>query len=89
MQESLIHPDEVAILLTHVQKASNFNSDQPLSILNKDSYVFLVDRSGSMAGRKIDMVKEALLLFMQSLPVGCAFQIISFGTEFEKLVINN
>jgi Mg-chelatase subunit ChlD len=33
-------------------------------------FVFLVDRSGSMSGSRIEVTKEALKLFIQSLPVG-------------------
>jgi Mg-chelatase subunit ChlD len=34
----------------------------------KTLFIFLVDRSGSMNGRKMEMTKEALNLFLQSLP---------------------
>lgn len=36
-----------------------------------------------MSGRKMDMTKEALKLFIQSLPPGCTFEIISFGNRFQ------
>lgn len=45
----------------------------------KFCYIFIVDRSGSMHGIRIDIVIEALQLFMQSLPTGSTFKIISFG----------
>ena len=48
-------------------------------------YYFIVDRSHSMGGEKMDITKAALKLFMQSLPSGCKFQIISFGSKFEFL----
>ncbi len=46
-------------------------------------FIFIVDRSGSMGGKKMDMTKEALKLFIQSLPTGCMFEIIGFGTRFQ------
>jgi hypothetical protein len=36
-----------------------------------------------MGGKKMDMTKEALKLFIQSLPTGCMFEIIGFGTRFQ------
>jgi len=47
-------------------------------------FIFLVDQSGSMSGNSIYIVKQALLLFIQSLPPGSYFQIIGFGTYFKK-----
>jgi len=44
-------------------------------------FIFLVDRSGSMAGSRMKITKEALKLFIQSLPVGCTFSILGFGSE--------
>ena len=47
-------------------------------------FIFLIDQSGSMSGKPIDLVKKALLIFLQSLPVGSYFQLIGFGSDFEK-----
>lgn len=43
-------------------------------------FIFVVDRSGSMDGIRMELTREALNLFVQSLPIGCTFSIISFGT---------
>jgi len=56
---------------------------------HKNCFVFIVDRSGSMTcGIRMDMAREALQLFMQSLPTGSKFKIISFGSHFEEMSIN-
>lgn len=34
---------------------------------------------------KIELAREAMLLFVKSLPVGCHFNIIRFGSRFESL----
>ena len=47
-------------------------------------FIFLIDQSGSMSGNSIDLVKQSLLLFIQSLPVNSYFQLIGFGSNFKK-----
>ncbi|KAI0887810.1 VIT-domain-containing protein [Annulohypoxylon maeteangense] len=46
--------------------------------------IFLVDRSGSMQD-KIEAVKSSLQFFLKGIPVGRKFNILSFGSSFEKL----
>ena len=48
-------------------------------------FVFLVDRSGSMGGQYIRSAAETLLLFLKSISEGCYFNIIGFGSSYEKL----
>ena len=43
--------------------------------------VFLVDCSGSMS-RCMRETREALLFFVQSLPVNCKFNVVRFGTKY-------
>ncbi|KAM7540844.1 hypothetical protein Aperf_G00000031153 [Anoplocephala perfoliata] len=52
---------------------------------NKYEIIFVLDRSGSMEGSRIRKSKEALLLFLKSLPRKCRFQIVSFGSEHSSL----
>ena len=51
-------------------------------------FIFIVDRSGSMQGSRMETSKEALKLFMRSLPVKCKFAIVSFGTKFSFMEID-
>lgn len=51
---------------------------------NKE-FVFLIDCSASMLGESIRKAKESLHLFLSKLPDDSFFNIIRFGTTFEKL----
>ncbi len=48
-------------------------------------FIFVVDRSGSMSGKYIKEAAETLMLFLKSLPEACSFNIVGFGSRFEKL----
>ena len=45
-------------------------------------FIFILDRSGSMSGNRIELAKEAAILFIKSLPMNTTFNIISFGSNF-------
>ena len=67
-------------LATMVSLIPSFQLDQ-----QKTELIFLVDRSGSMGGSSMDLAKEALKLFLHSMPVDCYFNIWSFGSNFSSL----
>ncbi|KAM9733374.1 von Willebrand factor A domain-containing protein 5A-like [Menidia menidia] len=57
-------------------------------------FVFLMDRSGSMScpinnqkqqETRISSARDTLLLLLKSLPMGCYFNIYSFGSRFEHI----
>ena len=48
-------------------------------------FFFLVDRSGSMNGNRMEMTKSALLELMEKLPADSYFNIVSFGSSFEAM----
>ncbi|CDS35741.1 von Willebrand factor A domain containing protein [Echinococcus multilocularis] len=60
-------------------------SQSPASDGGKREIIFVIDRSGSMSGSKIQNTKESLLLFLKSLPKKCRFQIVGFGSSFHPL----
>lgn len=47
--------------------------------------VFVCDRSGSMMGNKIVALRNALKVFLKSLPLGTKFNICSFGSSYSFL----
>lgn len=51
----------------------------------KPELVFVCDRSGSMDGTSMELVKQALKVFLKSLPVGVKFNICSFGSSYSFL----
>ena len=58
----------------------------PINEDMKGNYIFLIDRSGSMYGNRINMAKQSLIYFLKSLEDnGSKFNIISFGSEFQAL----
>ena len=48
-------------------------------------FLFVIDRSGSMQGAYINSARETLVLFLKSIPPGCYFNIIGFGSSYEHL----
>ncbi|XP_015245184.1 PREDICTED: von Willebrand factor A domain-containing protein 5A-like [Cyprinodon variegatus] len=64
------------------------------SLTSCGEFVFLMDRSGSMAlpldcsneeKRCINSARDTLMLLLKSLPMGCYFNIYSFGSSFEHI----
>ena len=52
-------------------------------------FIFIVDRSGSMGKEnRILITVEALKLFLRSLPMNSKFSILSFGTNYEFMIVN-
>lgn len=45
--------------------------------LQKGEYIFLIDRSGSMYGEKMEIAKESLIFFLKSLPSDCYYNIVN------------
>ncbi|KAM9732851.1 von Willebrand factor A domain-containing protein 5A-like isoform 3-T3 [Menidia menidia] len=64
------------------------------SLQSCGEFVFLMDRSGSMScpinnqkqqETRISSARDTLLLLLKSLPMGCYFNIYSFGSRFEHI----
>ena len=86
-------PDFANLELEDAYKAQISSTDKGDFLADLDSapgeFVFVLDRSGSMDGKRIEKAKEALQLFLKSMPEGSFFNIISFGGGFEKLFANS
>ncbi|KAJ7717573.1 von Willebrand factor type A domain-containing protein, partial [Mycena metata] len=76
-----LHPtnDTVAMSLTLVPRFK-------LPDVSRQEFVFMIDRSGSMTGRRIEAAKKALIVMLRALPHrDSLFQIVSFGTDARSL----
>ena len=66
--------------------------EDPVKVYKKDvsmpvykgEHIFLLDYSGSMCGTPIQLAREALIIFLKSLPETSFFNIYIFGSSFEK-----
>ncbi|CAF1337573.1 unnamed protein product [Rotaria sordida] len=51
-----------------------------------NEFIFVVDCSGSMQDEnKIGLARQAMLLFLKSLPINCHFNIVRFGSQYKTL----
>ncbi|KAJ7147292.1 von Willebrand factor type A domain-containing protein, partial [Mycena filopes] len=76
-----LHPtnDTVAMGLTLVPRFK-------LPDVSRQEFVFMVDRSGSMGGQRIEAAKKALVIMLRALPhQDSLFQIVSFGSSTRSL----
>ena len=55
------------------------------AVTPKAEYIFLLDRSGSMSGKGIELGLKTLSLFMHSIPFGSKFNICSYGSTYSLL----
>ncbi|XP_078023396.1 von Willebrand factor A domain-containing protein 5A-like isoform X4 [Epinephelus lanceolatus] len=55
------------------------------SVASCGEFVLLLDRSSSMSGSCMKSAKDTLLLLLKSLPMGCYFNIYSFGSCYEHI----
>ncbi|KAF7331222.1 hypothetical protein MSAN_02441000 [Mycena sanguinolenta] len=72
-----LHPshDTVAMGLTLVPRFK-------LPEVSRQEFIFMVDRSGSMGGKRIEAAKKALVVMLRALPhEDSLFQIMSFGNR--------
>ena len=99
--ESNDYPGEVAVCASLVPTFEPPQPQEEFEVLEDEEpesstysegckyhFIFIVDRSYSMSGGRIRTCKAALKLFIQSLPVGSKFSIISFGSNEKCMNIN-
>ena len=102
-QRSADYPGQVAVLAQFlptfvVEKEKKLftttsgldEQDVSTSIDSNYQFIFVVDRSGSMGcNSRMQITKDAMRLFMQSLPSKCDFGVISFGSNADWMFPSN
>lgn len=78
-QKTIYQKEEVSEE-TEVNEEEEFKKQDALK---NNEYIFLIDRSGSMTGQPINLAVRALKVFLHSLPMGCHFNIYSFGSDYD------
>ena len=76
--------EETTYLLSYFK--TNYENDNNNDDINKcfpGLYYFIIDQSGSMAGKPIKIVIQTLKVFMQSLSKGSYYQLIGFGSRYK------
>ena len=71
-----------ASILLSYRKSDSYKN---LKSNKKESYVFLIDRSGSMYGQTIKKAGSALELFLHSIPSNSVFEVVGFGSHYKPL----
>ncbi|KAF2439481.1 hypothetical protein P171DRAFT_490182 [Karstenula rhodostoma CBS 690.94] len=71
-------PNQRAVMTTLIPKFA-------LRPVENPEIIFVCDRSGSMQGTRIALARQALQIFLKSLPVGAMFNICSFGSSYSFL----
>ena len=67
-----------------IEEADESSEEEDLAGEKRLEFIFLIDRSGSMY-QTIKLAREALNLFLQSLPSNSKFNICSYGSDFAFL----
>ena len=76
--------NELNYIIQYKHTLKELNTEIEYTNLNPALFIFLLDQSGSMSGHSMRVANKALILFLQSLPAGSYYQIIGFGSDFEK-----
>ena len=69
---------------TKSNTSTNIDEDDDSEVAS-GAFIFIIDRSWSMSGNRMELAKEALILFIRSLPPDSLFNIVSFGSSYELM----
>ncbi|CAF1596907.1 unnamed protein product, partial [Didymodactylos carnosus] len=71
-----------ALMTSFIPNKTDFGTQQDVN----NEFIFIVDCSGSMMDEnKMGLAREAMELFLKSLPMKCRFNLVRFGTTYHAL----
>ncbi|CAF0991709.1 unnamed protein product [Adineta steineri] len=80
-QNTIVAVEQGAIMVTFTPAEQDY-SHQTLD----NEFIFVIDCSGSMQSEnKIELARQAMLIFLKSLPINCYFNIVRFGSRYKCL----
>ncbi|EAX86999.1 von Willebrand factor type A domain containing protein [Trichomonas vaginalis G3] len=80
-KSTAVSSDDYIVVSTYKEFSSKSNCYEC-----KADYFFVIDRSASMEGDRIEKAVKCMRLMLQSLPMMCRFSIVCFGSEFQSLL---
>ena len=87
--EALLAPHDGVMMMSNVFTRCQLPKSLKLQPYSPSEFVFVVDCSGSMSGTNIQTAADTLITCIKSLPSGCRFNVIAFGSTFRKLFHNS
>ena len=69
VQESNKESNEQYYYIQHRFNLDQIKKENPEQDMAPSLFIFLLDQSGSMAGKSIELASKALIIFLQSIPV--------------------
>ena len=82
-QKSTIKENESNYIVQYKNIKKEYDTESKI-YLNPALFIFLIDQSYSMQNGGIYVAREALVLFLQSLPAKSYYQIIGYGSDYVK-----
>ena len=84
-KSSLLAPHDGVMIMSSVFTPHHLPKSLKLQPYSPSEFVFVVDCSGSMSGSNIQIAADTLITCIKSLPAGCHFNVVAFGSTFRKL----
>ena len=75
--------EETTYLLSYFKTNYENDNNNDINRCYPGLYYFIIDQSGSMAGKPMKIVIQTLKVFMQSLSKGSYYQLIGFGSQYK------